>query len=114
LTNTSVKDVNNSKLAKISGLTEYDWERILEAIKAHKDIEKAVLFGSRAMGNYKRGSDVDIALSGTHLTSAIVDKVSIQLNQHTTMPYHFDILNGNTIENKNLQKHIDENGVVIL
>ena len=46
------------------GLIERDIEYIVKAMKKFNEIEKAIVFGSRAMGNYKKGSDVDIAIIG--------------------------------------------------
>ena len=46
------------------GLLDRDIKYIIKALEQHDEIEKAVIFGSRAMGNYKKGSDVDIAIIG--------------------------------------------------
>ena len=42
------------------GLIERDIEYIVKAMKKFNEIEKAIVFGSRAIGNYKKGSDVFI------------------------------------------------------
>ena len=47
-----------------TGLTEYDWKIIKEIISRYSEIEEAILFGSRAKGTYRTGSNVDIALVG--------------------------------------------------
>ncbi|HZG38079.1 MAG TPA: nucleotidyltransferase domain-containing protein, partial [Nodosilinea sp.] len=41
------------------GLTESDMAQIIEAFRQFEEISAVVLFGSRAKGNYKPGSDVD-------------------------------------------------------
>ena len=46
------------------GLLDRDIKYIRKALEKYDEIEKAVIFGSRAMGNYKKGSDVDIAIDG--------------------------------------------------
>lgn len=38
-----------------------------------EEIDRALIFGSRAMGNHKKGSDVDIAVSGESVTSQTID-----------------------------------------
>ncbi len=43
-------------------------QQIVALLATFPEIEKAVVFGSRAMGNYKPGSDVDIALNGHKIT----------------------------------------------
>jgi predicted nucleotidyltransferase len=51
------------------GLTHSDLHAIKQVLAKYPQIEQAIIFGSRAKGNYKPGSDVDIALKGAHLTS---------------------------------------------
>jgi len=41
---------------------------ILQELKRRKEIQKAAIFGSRAMGNYKNGSDVDLVIYGPDVT----------------------------------------------
>ncbi|WP_204226487.1 nucleotidyltransferase domain-containing protein [Clostridium botulinum] len=51
------------------GLLERDIKYINEVLDKFEEIEKAIIFGSRAMGNYKKGSDVDIAIIGKNVTN---------------------------------------------
>ena len=95
---------------KLSGLKQNDVENIISILKAHNEVEEALIFGSRAKGNYKNGSDVDIALKG-NLNFEIVSRISYLLNEETLMPYKFDVLNYNTIKNKDLSEHIDRAGL---
>ena len=60
------------------------------------------------MGNYKPGSDVDIALKGKDVTADTVFRLSTLLNEKLPLPYQFDILNFADIENPALKQHIDE------
>ena len=43
------------------GLTKRDWDTIINIIKKYPTIKQVSLFGSRAKGNYKKGSDIDLA-----------------------------------------------------
>jgi uncharacterized protein len=79
------------------GLTDEDMETILAIFSKYPQIEKAVIYGSRARGNYKRGSDVDIALTGD--LEEVLWQISAELNEETLMPYKFDI--------KHLDKHMN-------
>jgi len=94
------------------GLKQKDLELIINKIKQLKKTEKAMLFGSRALGNYKKGSDVDIVLYGNDIESE-VHLLDIELNEHTNLPYYFDVLNYSEINNLDLKKHIDKFGKVI-
>ncbi len=94
------------------GLEQQELETILSILHQFPEIDEALLFGSRAMGRERRGSDVDIALKGKNL-DPIVSKVSYKLNQETFLPYYFDILNYNSIDNLELKSHIDRVGIII-
>jgi predicted nucleotidyltransferase len=56
------------------GLLERDMQYILQALKKFDEIECAVLFGSRATGNYKNGSDVDIAIRGDQAKTGLMNE----------------------------------------
>ena len=89
------------------GLKEKELKE-LKNILIENHIEKAVLFGSRAKGNYLPGSDIDIAVIGNE------KKLSDALNEESRLIYHFDIINLETIQNQNLKKHIQRVGKDLL
>lgn len=97
----------------MNGLNYQTLQTILNIIKDYPSIDKVILFGSRAMGNYKSGSDIDLALCGTQLTTDTCFKVSALLNEHTLMPYRFDIINYASITNESLLEHINHEGQII-
>lgn len=92
------------------GLLDRDIKYILQAISKLKEIERAVIFGSRAMGNYKKGSDVDIVVMGNNITKDTILQLDEYLNEIYPLPYFFDIINYNEISNKKLKEHIDKVG----
>ncbi len=94
------------------GLKSLELETIISILKKFPEIEEAVLFGSRAMGKEKQGSDIDIALKGRYIDSAVY-KISHELNSESPLPYYFDILDYQTIENNDLKSHIERVGKVI-
>ena len=93
------------------GLLERDIEEIFSVLEKFSKIEKAIVFGSRAKGNYKNGSDVDIALKGRDLDFETISQVSYLLNEETQMPYKFDVLNYHSIKEPELKNHIDRIGI---
>ena len=95
------------------GLLNRDIEYILKALSMFPQIGKAIIFGSRAMGNYKNGSDVDIAVVGESIDNSILYKLDDYLNEVYPLPYFFDIIHYDRISNENLIKHIDKDGKVI-
>ena len=72
------------------------------------------LFGSRAKGTYKAGSDIDIAIKGSNIDHKLVMALSTRLNEETTMPYFFDIVHYDGITDPELRAHIDRVGKQIL
>jgi predicted nucleotidyltransferase len=94
------------------GLTANDLKIVIDILEQQPYVEQALLFGSRAKGNYKNGSDVDIALKGRHLDFKTISHISYLLNEETHLPYKFDILNYYKTD-KDVVEHIDRVGVVI-
>jgi predicted nucleotidyltransferase len=95
------------------GLLDRDIECIKEVISKFETIEKAIIFGSRAMGNYKKGSDVDIAIFGENITNEVIFKLDDYLNEVLPLPYFFDIVHYENLSNDNLKKHIDDEGKIV-
>jgi predicted nucleotidyltransferase len=89
------------------GLKESELETICEYLSRYPEIEKATIFGSRAKGNYKNGSDVDIALYGKNITLDTITSVNYILNEESPLIYYFDALSYEGIETKELKEHID-------
>lgn len=92
------------------GLLDRDLKFILEAVNKYPEIEEVIIFGSRAMGNYKKGSDVDMALIGEKIDRKTVIRLSDDLNEEYPLPYFFDIVSYKDISNEDLRKHIDRVG----
>ena len=92
------------------GLLETELAEIVAVISARKMVESAVIFGSRAKGNYRAGSDVDICLKGRGVHHEDVLEIGYSLNEEKMLPYQFDIVDYNTIDNEALRDHIDRVG----
>jgi len=95
------------------GLLNKDIDYIRDGLSKFPQIEKAKIFGSRAMGNYKKGSDIDLAIIGSEVTEDILYELYDYLNEVYPIPYFFDILHYDDISNENLKKHIDNFGKII-
>lgn len=95
------------------GLSDESLRMIVDSIASFEEIEGALIFGSRAMGNYKRGSDVDIAIKGENISGELVRDLSFILNEELPLPYFFDVLGYSLIESKDLIEQIDKYGVEI-
>lgn len=75
-------------------------------------IERAVLFGSRAKGTFKPGSDIDIALLGNDISFADLLSADNALDD-LDFPYFFDLILYRHISEPALREHIDRVGVTI-
>lgn len=95
------------------GLLIRDIDYMVDAIKKYPEISETIIFGSRAIGNYKKGSDVDIAIKGGKVDRKTIARLSDDLNEKYPLPYFFDIVNYNEISNKELKNHIDTFGRTI-
>lgn len=93
------------------GLRKNDLEILTAILRQQSEVEEAYIFGSRAKGNYKNGSDVDIAIKGEKVNFSTVSRILYLLNEETNMPYQFDVLNYGAISHKELVEHINRVGV---
>ncbi|MEJ7684903.1 MAG: nucleotidyltransferase domain-containing protein [Segetibacter sp.] len=100
-----------NKTAQILGLKDGDLQNIIAVLQQEQEVKEAIIFGSRAKGNYKKGSDVDIALKGTGIGYKTTSNISYILNEETQMPYKFDVLNYHMVTNKDLTEHINRTGI---
>ena len=94
------------------GLTEEQWEKIKNVFAANTRINRVVLYGSRAKGNYKPFSDVDITLVGDELTHEDLNRVILAIDD-LLLPYQFDISLFHILKNAELIDHINRRGIVI-
>jgi len=84
---------------------------IVETIQ-QTDAQRAVIFGSRAKGNYRYHSDIDICVFGAK-DSGIVGHLLTELDE-LPMPYQFDVAAYEFLASLTLRAHIDRVGVEIL
>ena len=93
------------------GLKEKHIEAVNSVFSKYPQIEKATLYGSRAKGNYRNGSDIDLTLKGEALTLSILSKIETELDD-LLLPYKIDISIHHKIENPDLLEHMDRVGIV--
>ena len=74
------------------GLSERSFELMQDAFRFFDEIESVIIFGSRAMGNYKKGSDVDIAVKGKNVNHDVIGALHTRLNEELPLPYFFDVI----------------------
>ncbi len=93
------------------GITKEIIENICSVFARFPEIEKAILYGSRAKGNYKTGSDIDLTLYGTALTSDLRASIAEALDD-LLLPYTIDLSLFDELEHAKLREHIERVGKV--
>ncbi len=94
------------------GLSPKTLDEIKTALAHFPEVEKAVLYGSRAKGNYRRGSDIDLALLGTGLNHQLLARLGSALDD-LVLPYRIDVSVFPQTRNTDLIEHIRHVGVPI-
>jgi uncharacterized protein len=93
------------------GLKEATIEKIITVFSQYPNIQKVLLYGSRAKGNYRNGSDIDLTLIGENISYGQLSKIDIQIDD-LLLPYCFDISIFKDIENLDLIDHINRIGLI--
>jgi len=93
------------------GLKEERIKQIRDCIAMFSEIDKVVIYGSRAKGNYKPASDIDLAVYGKEVTRQKIISLGVKLDE-LDLPWTFDILDYNSLENAELKEHIERVGQV--
>lgn len=86
-------------------------ERINGIFATHPEVEQAILYGSRAKGTHRPGSDIDLCLKGERLTLSLLLKIGNELDD-LLLPYKIDLSIFHTLDNQELVAHIKRVGVV--
>lgn len=97
---------------KNTGISETIMAEITSVFSNFPEVEKAVLFGSRAKGNFYEGSDIDIAVFGENLNFKQILDLSIKLDS-VGLLQAIDLVHFEKIKEPELKKHIERVGVQI-
>ncbi|MGB4498340.1 MAG: restriction endonuclease subunit S [Methylococcaceae bacterium] len=93
------------------GLSEKTVNKIFSVFERFPEIEKTVLYGSRAKGNFKTGSDIDLTLYGEKLSSRLLGDIAEALDD-LLLPYTIDLSIFDDLNHAKLREHIERVGVV--
>lgn len=94
------------------GLTATTVDRILSVLAHYPEVEKAVLYGSRAKGTYRPGSDIDLTLCGVELNHTLLTRIDNELDD-LLLPYQIDLSLMSSLSHPALLDHIRRVGVVL-
>ena len=91
-------------------LQDFVIEKIKNIFIKYNNINEVLLYGSRAIGNYKEGSDIDLTIKGD-VKFKDLQKIINEL-EDLLLPYKFDISIFSDINNDNLIDHIKRVGII--
>ena len=92
------------------GLTPTNLDNIKKVLRQFPAIEAAYLYGSRAKGNHKPSSDIDLVLKGNKLNLTQLSNILTKLDD-LFLPNQFDVSLYHHIDNKELLDHIERVGI---
>ena len=93
------------------GLKEASIQKICAVLARYPQVEQAILYGSRAKGNYKNGSDIDLTLrGGSGLTLHVLYRIMNELDD-LLLPYTIDLSILADIGDPDLIEHIQRVGI---
>ncbi len=93
------------------GISDKRMEEVTAIFAACPEVEEVLIFGSRAKGNFRPGSDIDLALKGEKLTDDHLGKIYFALDD-LLMPQRFDLLLLGALRHEGLLGHIGRVGQV--
>ncbi|MDR1088350.1 MAG: nucleotidyltransferase domain-containing protein [Coriobacteriales bacterium] len=91
------------------GLRPEIWQQIKEVLACDGEVERAVLYGSRARGDYRETSDIDIAIWSPR---NIIARLQVQFDTVPTI-LKIDLADFNTLTNPELKANIEKDGRAI-
>ncbi len=100
----------NSGITNKFGLTERDMQTIRDILKKYPEVITVWLFGSRAKGTFKKGSDIDLAIMNEGVNNEMISRIKSDF-EASSLPYRVDITNYSELGHKKLKEHIERVGV---
>jgi len=92
------------------GLSDEVLGLLRAAFAGYGKVDAVVVFGSRAMGNHRPGSDIDLAVKGGSITSEDMQEMVLALD-NLGLLYKVDVRHYDTINNADLKAHVDRVGI---
>ena len=107
-----MSDPNALAHPTIAGLPQEATERILTLLAERPAIQRVVLYGSRALGRQRSGSDIDLCLEAPDMGLAELLVLGGQLDD-LLLPWQIDLQLRHLIRHLGLLEHIDRAGITL-
>lgn len=99
--------MDTNRVSAETGIKEIVLQEIIQLAKKNS-VEKVILFGSRARGDFKERSDIDLAFHGGHSSHFVLD-----VDEMTSTLLEFDIVDLDMPVKEELLESIKSEGVVL-
>ncbi|MDZ4161964.1 MAG: nucleotidyltransferase domain-containing protein [Burkholderiales bacterium] len=96
-----------------TGLPDTALQALTQCLGAHTDIEQVWLYGSRAMGRYRPGSDIDLCVQAPNLTLQGLWQLETELDD-LLLPWQIDLCVWHQLNHPELMAHIRRVGIALL
>ncbi|MFW6363815.1 MAG: nucleotidyltransferase domain-containing protein [Spirochaeta sp.] len=103
---------DQSDTRSIPGISPEHSTSLRKVFRQFPEIRTVVLYGSRAKGSYRRGSDIDLCIKDSNISLARLLQLEGCIDD-LLLPWKIDLADYNSIENTSLRQHIDRIGIVI-
>ena len=91
------------------GLNQTTIDKISSVFSVHPGVEQVILYGSRAKGNFRNGSDIDLTIKGKSITHSELLKIETELDD-LLLPYKIDLSLLHQISDEELLDQIRRDG----
>ena len=85
--------------------------KIQHIFERYPQVDKAIIYGSRAKGNDRPGSDIDLTLFGKDIDQPLCSDIAAEIDD-LLLPYMIDLSVFEQLDNSDLQEHIMRVGQV--
>jgi predicted nucleotidyltransferase len=95
------------------GIRTAVWDKIIAVLQNNPAVKAIILFGSRAKGNFKPGSDIDLCIKGEEIQDKDLSSLLLQLDE-LNLPWMLDLLHYESLSNPEIKDHIERVGIELV
>ena len=87
------------------GLSDRDMSVIQRIFSKYPEVQRVNIFGSRALGNFRSGSDIDLAILDDNVSAKVIRSIIAEF-EDSNLPYRVDVLHYPSLQHQELREHI--------
>ena len=94
------------------GLSDSTIDKLQEVFRRYAEVDEVIIYGSRAKGNFRNGSDIDITVKGNRINRKIMSSIWQDI-EDLNFPYKVDLSDFQVLNTPDLSDHIERVGKVL-